>query len=516
MMFYRKKNQSIMLKLLCIAAAFFILLSACDLISPSGGSDGDSEPQEETLFGTYDSWTYVSGSGWTMVPNNQLVIGTASLKLSGSTIFPTTGATAQQLGIKDGQIWIKVTANNSTQTVYCLDYFLQDATAYGTKILWIKSDTTTTATLTVAPEPATATANSILCFIPVGSTPSETPPAKKSLYAFGMAGSSVSDFDAYYWKDNVPTKLAKPTGANRVFALAMQVVGSDTYITGTSSDRVYDGFWKNGVWQSLPGFKYNYGEGNFSATNALFTESDIYLVGRKYENDTNSSPFEGGYYHNGLWHKLESRTVSDKTMPMSIAIDKGDVYIVGICFDPSITNSNRACYWKNDTLVLLGEITGQKESDATNISIYGSDIRISGTIKKSDNSYIAGWWKNGTWSRNIKTSTVRPVTSNIIKTADSIYCGYTVMDMTAMEAGYSFYDVSTSSYVNKVLANLATSYPFLASLAIDGSDIYVSGAYVDFSSQQYLGGYWKNTEWNAIALPDNSFTQSLVCSIMLM
>jgi hypothetical protein len=516
MMFYGKKKQFIALKYLCIAAAFFIFLSACDLISPSNGDDENSEPQDESLFGTYDSWTYVSGSGWTLVPDNQLIIGTASLKLNGVTLYPTTGVSAQELGINNGQIWVTTTANNTTQTAYVLDYFLQDATAYGIKILWVKSETTTMATLTTAPAPSTATANSILCFIPVGAIPSETPPATKSLYALGFAGSSMIDVDAYYWKDNVPTKLTKPSGVAQAFAINMYIVGSDTYITGImqagDGTNINDGYWENGVWMSMTDFTFSYGEGSFSKDRAVFTESDIYLIGKRY------STHQGGYYRNGVWYRLPGRTDTDNTTPLSITIDNGDIYIVGTCKDPSISNSARACYWKNDMLVMLDEISGQKKSYAQSISIYGSDIRIAGDYQKADNSWVSGWWKNGTWSRSIKASISQTMASNIIKTTNGTYLGYIVShygDITG-QSGYSFYDIATASFIDKVLPNISESVVFvLTSMTINDTDIYASGVYSDLTGQ-YLGGYWKNTEWNAIALPESGFTISCVCSILFM
>ncbi|MCE1196846.1 hypothetical protein LWX53_10155, partial [bacterium] len=58
--------------------------------------------------------------------------------------------------------------------------------------------------------------------------------ALKSVYAVGLAFTqpNIDTAQAYYWKDNVPTKLETPAGATKgVYARHMYAVGSTTYIT---------------------------------------------------------------------------------------------------------------------------------------------------------------------------------------------------------------------------------------------------------------------------------------------
>ncbi|HNV37351.1 MAG TPA: hypothetical protein PKL79_10080, partial [Rectinema sp.] len=154
-----------------LVALALSLLVGCSLAT--NGSNGEPQPSDEdtAIYGTYDCWGYSAASGWIKVPNNQLVLSATSLTMAGTQIFPSPNPNYknQTLHCKDGQIWMEAKVSDIPQKIYLCDYFLQDATTYGTPILWLKAEGTNTATITSAPEPATALASNILAYAVAGS-----------------------------------------------------------------------------------------------------------------------------------------------------------------------------------------------------------------------------------------------------------------------------------------------------------------------------------------------------------
>lgn len=335
--------------------------------------------------------------------------------------------------------------------------------------------------------------------------------APKSVYAIGTAGDNLNTMEAYYWKDNVPTKLATPAGATRVFALAMYTVGATTYITGMTLGSANDGYWANGVWHSLSGFHFNWtGSGNpFSL--AFFSGSDIYMVGYKQTNNGQVS----GYYKNGVWYTLAGPAGSYDASPMGIAIDGNDVYIYGsyriLNPPPASGTTRKACYWKNDTVYTLTGSNTEKFSIATAICVSGADIRIAGYFQRSDDTYTAGYWKNGTWWKSLKTDAKVYAPQSIEMDDSNAYVAYTMMDFTNKEGAAGYF----KSAVMNPLPSLGTSDPAVFSLIKETGDLYLGGGYLDYVNNSYCGGYWKNGDWNTVPLPTASAAQSIVFSVVL-
>jgi hypothetical protein len=498
-----------------LVALALSLLVGCSLAT--NGSNGEPQPSDEdtAIYGTYDCWGYSAASGWIKIPNRQLVLSATSLTMAGTQNFPSPNPNFknQKLHSKDGQIWMEAEVSGTQQLIYLFDYYLQDATAYGTPILWLKGEYTSTATITSAPDPATALASNILAFVPVGKTPGQQPPSTKSVYAFGYAFPAYNPNDVYhiaqpyYWKDNVPIHLDVPTSATGATAFAGYFVNNRMYITGGGQDSHGEvseyGYWEDGVWHGFPGFEFSIGS-NDSDVKAwgLFTGTDIYLIGRKYS-DQNGGVYECGYYKNEVWYILVCNSGYSQAFPTGIVSDGSNIYICGICRDSS--NKYRACFWKNGHFNLL-EGTNDQESQANSITISGSDVYIAGKRTNSDGVYSAGYWKNGLWQTMTTGENFRSFYSIIIDGND-VYRAYCdSIDSVGFHSGYF------KNTVEHQLPILDGAYPAATSILKSDNDLYLSGIYI--KEQAWEGGYWKNDEWHKVALPSN-LQSSIVYSVVV-
>jgi len=125
------------------------------------------------IFGNYDAWTYVNSPGWIKVENARFTISSTSLVMAGTTLFPNSNNIYkdQKLFALNGQIWMTYKLNNTLQKTYLFDYYFEDNTRYGTKVLWIKNDSTSDYTIYWKPSAETAASSLIIPYILVGNTP---------------------------------------------------------------------------------------------------------------------------------------------------------------------------------------------------------------------------------------------------------------------------------------------------------------------------------------------------------
>ena len=448
-----------------LAGALVIVaaLLACDL--SLGGSSAGGRPIDADLLGR---WSNASGTGFEFKSDNTLAVTLSS----GGT--PTDYQYEASSGT--GKYWASGAGESSSQPF-----------GYG-----ISGSTLT------------------LSFAGLDYTLTKEGTAAKSVYAIGAAG-ALAALEAYYWKDNVPTKLAAPTGATNYLAFDMYTVGATTYITGSTQGAADDGYWVNGVWHSLPDFHFSWEGQGAPSSMALFSGSDIYLVGYRKTSGGQVS----GYYKNDDWHTLSAPAGSTSASTMGIAMAGSDVYIYGSCGIPTpapdFGTTIKACYWKNDIAYTLTGSNTEKASNATAISVSGTDVRIAGYFKKSDDTYTAGYWKNGTWWRSLKTDARTYAPTSIVMDVGNAYVAYTMMDYTNKESAAGYFK---STVVNP-LPSSGTKDPTVFSLLKEGDDLYLAGAYLDYASNIYYGGYWKNGDWNALPLPTPTATLSIAFSVAL-
>jgi ribonucleotide monophosphatase NagD (HAD superfamily) len=199
---------------------------------------------------------------------------------------------------------------------------------------------------------------------------------------------SENGFIATVWKNGVESLLPSIdpfSDANGIF-----VSGNDVYVCGDSYDSPYEPtyhalLWKNGVAVDL---EYSTG----SIANGVFVSgNDVYVAG------SISSPLgtSAAYWKNGKAVVLNANNILAAS-GNAILVDGSDVYVAGSAFYGSGTTVGKpyiATYWKNGNATMLGDTTGY--SDAQSIAVDKGEVYAVGILTiANQNGPI--YWKNGT------------------------------------------------------------------------------------------------------------------------
>jgi len=122
------------------------------------------------------------------------------------------------------------------------------------------------------------------------------------------------------------------------FARSLVVSGSDVYIAGDSRNSSIihvPGYWKNGIWTSLPALDDSKSSGVFS----IFVSGDIYAGGVSRDSSGAEVP---GYWNNGTWISLPAIDGTQGAQVRSLAVSGTDVYCAGFSAGETVPG-----YWKN-------------------------------------------------------------------------------------------------------------------------------------------------------------------------
>lgn len=191
---------------------------------------------------------------------------------------------------------------------------------------------------------------------------------------------------AKYWRNGVATSLTD--GSRTAALLDIAVNGADVHAIGyeynSTGIPIYK-YWKNGVPQiiatSFP----------FSASFKKLTviNNDVYIAGVEY--DPSVSFPRAVYYKNG--NKTWLTDGSNSAEASKILINGTDIYIVG--YEVNTAGQAVACYWKNGVKTTLGD--GLTSSILTDGFFKGTDLYLSGIIYQTTmtNTNRAYYWKNG-------------------------------------------------------------------------------------------------------------------------
>lgn len=147
-----------------------------------------------------------------------------------------------------------------------------------------------------------------------------------------------------------------------------------------------------------------------------------------------------GYWKNGTWNTLAPAISGTSAEVYAVCIQNGILYAAGSSEDAS--GYKEPGYWKDGTWTALPRETANTDGYVLAIAVSGNDVHAAGTVKEPTGSYDLGaYWKNG------------------------------------------------------VLVTYAhgTNNHNVTDIAVNGSDVYVSGTYSDGSTE--IGGYWKNGLW---------------------
>jgi hypothetical protein len=209
------------------------------------------------------------------------------------------------------------------------------------------------------------------------------------------------------------------------------------------------------------------------------TKTDIYISGVIGDSNNNST---ATYWKNGEPTYLGSGYAE------AIAISNNDVYVVGAY---AAKNGNYvATYWKNGTAVKLAD--SLSFSEVLSIYIQGNDIYMAGITGTSSNNYTAVYWKNGVAA---EPSIMGEYASCLSVNDNNLYIAGATADpnlpFQAPQATY--WKNGTPIY----LASENVQGAAANSIAIDGTDIYISGTqYIEQITGPYQENYYRTaTYW---------------------
>ncbi|MGZ3777476.1 MAG: hypothetical protein ACXVI9_07775 [Mucilaginibacter sp.] len=181
------------------------------------------------------------------------------------------------------------------------------------------------------------------------------------------------------------------------------------------------------------------------------------------------------YWKNGTLVRLGDSTIN--TMAYAVAVDGNDVYVVGNI--RKISQVVIAAIWKNGVLAELTD--GTESADARSISISGHNVYVGGYI----NNFQAAYWKNG-----VVTSLANSAVANSIAVeGNNVYAAGFLFD-TKISSNQAVY--WTNGAVTECLGPNGEAYDYVgyvpgsaSAVAVSGNDVYMAG---------YAGGgkYWKN------------------------
>ena len=158
-------------------------------------------------------------------------------------------------------------------------------------------------------------------------------------YSVFVSGSDVyvagaDDIVPTIWKNGAPIRYNFNGRANDVFVSGTNVYVAATEENGVTRARVG----KNGVFTTLS-------NSESSANSVCVSGSDVYVAGAE---DINGIPIAT------LWKNgIATRLSNVGSVLHSVAVSGTDVYVVGIA-------NNKACLWKNGTLIQLSSTNGSR------------------------------------------------------------------------------------------------------------------------------------------------------------
>lgn len=314
---------------------------------------------------------------------------------------------------------------------------------------------------------------------------SNTPnkPVKKTgtdVYVVGSINTKGGTPVATYWVNGVAKALVTDTTVTSV-ANGIAINGTDVYISGSvGSVAVY---WKNNTRINLPGGVLGLG--------ITINGNDVYVSGCTYVNNY----YTAAYWKNGTLVQIGDQI--ENTYGKSISVNGNDVYVGGLSIKTPGTSGFSSpvnlIYWKNGTETVLSGMP--TNSVSTSILATGSDIYLTGDFNDITYDHRQAWYfKNGQPYQLTNISTVASAA------AIALYSG-------------NIYIAGNSNGVpcyweNNIEHDLAapTAQYNITSITFNNSDMYIAGYYGVTTSNAV---YWKNGTMLQLPSAGNSYASGI-------
>jgi len=239
------------------------------------------------------------------------------------------------------------------------------------------------------------------------------------------------------------------------------------------------------------------------------TEPNLFFLGFARNGTDN---YFGGFWHGGLWtgYSLTSPDPSKSFKYGGIEKSGGDIYVPGELGNEVYFRIPG--YWKNGSWTPLESVPRAQITSVLKIKVSGEDVYAVGSqqgqVSGGYADWIYGYWKNTSWVDELITDTTNPrveATSLAIVGSDVYVSGTQAegsLNHQSYAAGYSkngTWQLLENPYVG------TNSYG--RGIAVFGNDIYVYG------KLESHAGYWKNGNWIPLTTP-NSLSATVTGIIM--
>lgn len=293
---------------------------------------------------------------------------------------------------------------------------------------------------------------------------SDDAPSKPVVLMGGYSPTDGANWGASYVKDGVFTQVDK-SGTSESNVYAAYTSGKNVYLAGYHG--AHAAYWKNGVMTELelsPGSSYDY------ASNIVVKDGVVHMTVR-------SSTGDVLYWKNGVYTSLNCAECYSSWNGNGLVIVNNDVYIGG--YKTNAQNTWQAGYWKNGEWHAV--YTGNSTSYGYAIDVVGNDVYIAGSYY--DNGWVPCYWKNG---EVVNLSTDQGWAYDIQVVDNDVYVTGNTSNGEVYHA-FLWKNGTVASY-----GDGTTSY-YGYSVEVKNGDVYVSGEKYD-TDKGYLSLLWKNGE----------------------
>ena len=308
-------------------------------------------------------------------------------------------------------------------------------------------------------------------------------PVKKTgtdVYVVGSIITKGGTPVATYWVNGVAHALVTDTTVTST-ANGVAIKDTDVYICGRiGAVAVY---WKNNVRFNLPGGVLGLG--------ITVNGNDVYVSGCTYVNNY----YTAAYWKNGTVVQIGDQT--ENTYGNSICINGTDVYVGGLSLKFSDTSSFSSpvnlVYWKNGTATVLSSMPTNAQQ--TSILATGSDVYLTGDFNDISYDHRQAWYyKNGQPYRLSNINTVASTAAIALFNGNIYIAGYS--------NGVACY---WENNIEHDLAALADQY-VVTSITFNNSDMYIAGYYGTTTASAV---YWKNGVIVQLPSTGNSYASGI-------
>ncbi len=219
---------------------------------------------------------------------------------------------------------------------------------------------------------------------------------------------------------------------------------------------------------------------------------DIYALGSAHDIDGINTP---GYWKNDVWINLSTLDDLDRSGTYCITVNNNNVYIGG--YIKTEKSTWLPGYWFNDKWIELPRPEGYGKAAVDTIEIYNDDIYAAGFCYDGEGNRISGYWKNSVWQSLLPLHYDQVALNSFsILDGDLYWSGSPV--------GYFQATDSPGYYINTNWIDLSLPEQYtkgeVRSVQIENGDIYALGYCLD-SSDKKVPGYWKDNIWLELPYP---------------